>query len=90
MTFQTSADPRRAAKRRDYLTCAVNGQRPGAQCHTSERILNRRERRASGWRGPLPEPFKGFRDKHRRYRSSSPELVRGKLDRLAARLGIDA
>lgn len=87
-------NPRRAAKR--YATLRANGgQKRGAHCYVTQggnhgkgRILNREERRATGWRGPLPEQFAVMREKHRARKSNTAEQVMGKLDRLAARIGI--
>lgn len=92
-----SSDPRRAATRRRQLSATADGQKPGARCfdstggsHGYGRLLSRAERRSTGWRGPLPEQFAAARTKHRARKPATAAEVLGKLDRVAARLGIDA
>lgn len=51
------------------------------------KLANRAERRAQGWRGPLPPNIAEHRDKTRRYVGRA-ERVKAKLDDVALRLGI--
>ncbi len=87
---RAKAATKRATERLDYLEKRATER--GAFFYREKdggmTLMNRAERRAYGYRGPLPLEFAQQREKQRLRRSSTVSEVRAKLERVAARAGI--